>query len=81
LTPATTTPTGLALGFYADSGFGTALTSDPGYRSRVNLSPFGDVDMLVEDAVVTAGATPGASFGTGKNTVWLAATLVFPSGP
>jgi hypothetical protein len=76
-TPATHGASELAIGFYADSGFGTALTADPGYTARVNLSPFGDADLLVEDAMVNAGSTPAPSIGTGAKTVWLAATVVF----
>ncbi|HEY3716352.1 MAG TPA: fibronectin type III domain-containing protein [Jatrophihabitantaceae bacterium] len=79
-TTATHGSTEVAIGFYVDSGFGTALTPDPGYTSRVNLSPFGDMDLLVEDAIVTVGATPAPSIGTGANTVWLAAAIVFNNG-
>jgi hypothetical protein len=69
----------LAVGFYADSGFSDSLTADPGYTGRVNLSPNGDMELLVEDAVVAAGSTPAPSIGTGANTVWLAATVVLRS--
>jgi hypothetical protein len=67
----------LAIGFYADSGFGTKLTGDSGYTTRTNLSPNGNMDMLVEDTPVNTGATPAASTTTGASTVWLAATVVF----
>jgi hypothetical protein len=70
----------LALGFYADSGFGTKLTGDSGYTTRTNLSPNGNMDMLVEDTPVSTGATPAASVTTGASTVWLAATIVFKHG-
>ncbi|SDI95241.1 Glyoxal oxidase N-terminus [Frankineae bacterium MT45] len=77
-TPATT-QNGLAIGFYADSGFGTTPTADPGYTARVNLPKNGNMDLLTEDAPVTAGATPGASAGTQAKTIWLMATIVFKS--
>jgi hypothetical protein len=70
----------LAVGFYADSGFGSSLVADPGYTSRVNLSPNGNMDMLVEDVAVSTGAMPAASVTTGASTVWLMATLVFKHG-
>jgi hypothetical protein len=70
----------LSLGFYADSGFGKALGADPGYSPRVNLSPNGTMDLLVQDAIVTPGATPAPSVATGAGTVWLAATVVFRAG-
>ena len=74
-TPGTTVGNELAIGIYADSGFGNALTGGPGYTVRSNLSPNGNMDLLTEDAVVGAGANPAASINTGKNTVWLAATI------
>jgi len=67
----------LALGFYVDSGFGTRLAGDPGYATRTNLSPNGNMDLLVEDAPVSTGGTPMASVTTGPSTVWLMATIVF----
>ena len=76
-TAATTGANALAIGFYADSGFNTALSADPGYAQRANLSPNGQMDQLAEDLPVTAGATPAATIGTGASTVWLAATVVF----
>ncbi len=76
-TPATTAANELALGFYADSGFGNTLTPDPGYAQRANVSPNGQMDLLVEDLPVSTGATPAATIGTGASTVWLAATVVF----
>ena len=79
-TAPTTGPSELSIGFYADSGFGKALTGDPGYKARTNLSPNGNMDLLVQDAVVTAGATPAPSTSTGANTTWLAATIVFKTG-
>jgi hypothetical protein len=70
----------LAIGFYADSGFGTALAGDPGYTTRTNLSPNGNMDMLIQDTPAGTGATPAASVTTGASTVWLAATVVFKHG-
>jgi hypothetical protein len=79
-TAPTTGPSELSIGFYADSGFGHALTGDPGYATRSNLSPNGNMDLLVQDAVVSPGATPAPGTTTAANTVWLAATVVFRSG-
>ena len=67
----------LAVGFYADSGFGDNLTAGSGFTQRANVSPTGDIELLAEDQVPSAGATPAATFGTGPSTVWLAATVVF----
>jgi hypothetical protein len=76
-TPAVTGDGELAIGFYADSGFGNTLTGDPGYTTRVNLSPNGNMDVLVEDTEVGTGGTPAAIVTTGASTVWLMATVVF----
>jgi hypothetical protein len=76
-TAAVTADGNLAIGIYADSGFGTALGPDPAYTSRVNLSPNGNMDMLVEDRPTGAGSTPAARTSTGASTVWLMATVVF----
>ncbi len=70
----------LAVGFYADSGFGTALTAGAGFTQRVNMSPNANMDLLVQDQVVGQGATPSSQVGTGANTDWLAATVVLKSG-
>jgi hypothetical protein len=78
-TPATTAPNELSVGFYADSGFGDALTADPGYTKRVNMSPDGDIEMFAEDTVVGQGATPAPSVSTGAATIWEMATVVFKS--
>ena len=78
-TAATTAPNELSIGFYADSGFGDTLTGDPGYTSRVNVSPEGDMEFLVEDSVVGQGATPAPSVTTGAATIWEMATVVFSS--
>ena len=79
-TAATTAGPELAVGFYADSGFGDSLTAGSGWTQRVNVSPTGDMEFLVEDQVVAAGATPNATFGTGGSTPWLAAAIVFKHG-
>ena len=78
-TAATTAANELSIGFYADSGFGDALTGDPGYTSRVNVSPAGDIELFVEDAIVGKGATPAPSVSTGAATIWEMATVVFKS--
>ena len=78
-TAATTARNELAVGFYADSGFGDALTGDPGYTSRVNMSPEGDMEFLVEDDMVGQAATPAPSVTTGASTIWEMATVVFKS--
>ena len=75
-TPATTGSGELALGFYADSGFGDTLTAGTGYTSRASLAPASDMELLVEDQPATQGATPAATAGTGPATYWLMATLV-----
>src|SRR3954454_15088380 len=76
----------LAVGVDADSGFSSTLVPDPAYRVRANVSPAGDMQMLVQDQVLAgAGATPNPITGTGANTPWVAATIVFksaaPGGP
>ena len=81
-TAATTAGPELAVGFYADSGFGDSLTAGSGWTQRVNVSPTGDMEFVVEDQIVAAGATPNATFGTGGSTPWLAAAIVFKAaGP
>ncbi len=77
-TPATGAGGELALGLYADSGFGDTLAPGTGYTARVNVSPTSDMEFLAEDQVLSsAGATPSASVKTGASTVWLMATIVF----
>jgi hypothetical protein len=72
----------LALGFYADSGFGNTLTAGAGFTSRVNVSHVSDMELLAEEQITgAAGTTPNATFGTGSSTIWLAATVVLkPEG-
>ena len=45
------------MGFYADSGFGNALTGDPTYTVRTNVSPTGDMELLAQDRVLTSPGT------------------------
>jgi Galactose oxidase-like, Early set domain/Fibronectin type III domain/Kelch motif/Galactose oxidase, central domain len=66
----------LAIGLYADSGFGDALSPSAGYTQRINISKAGDMELLAEDQIVSAGATPNASVTTGANTYWLMSTVV-----
>jgi hypothetical protein len=78
--PAVTAPAtadGWAIGFYADSGFGSALVGDPTCTTRVNMSPNGNFDMLIEDTPVSTGATAAPGVTTGASTVWLMATVIF----
>ena len=64
--------------FYVDSGFSDTLTAGSGLTSRVNVGKVGDMEMLAEEqSLGSAGATPNASVGTGANTIWLVATVVF----
>ena len=79
-TPPTTSANELAVGFYVDSGFNMALTGGGGFSSRVNESPFTDMQLFVEDLVTGAGTTPNALVNTGANTTWLMATVVFKTG-
>jgi hypothetical protein len=81
-TAASSAPGELAVGFYADSGFGATLAGDPAYTVRTNVSPTNDMEFLVQDRVLTAaGTTANPATGTGANIPWLAATLVFKAAP
>ena len=71
---------GLAVGFYADSGFQDTLAAGSGYTSRAVVAPVGDTDLLVEDQPVGSGDTANASVRSGSATVWLLATVVFKAG-
>ena len=76
-TAASTSAGELAMGFYADSGFGNTLAGDPGYSVRTNVSPTNDMELLVQDRVLsTAGTTASPTTATGANTPWVAATIV-----
>jgi hypothetical protein len=66
----------LAIGFYLDSGFGDTLGGGAGYTTRANVSPDGDIELLAQDALPAAGATPNPTFTTGAATVWLTSTVV-----
>ncbi|HEY3607983.1 MAG TPA: galactose oxidase-like domain-containing protein, partial [Pseudonocardiaceae bacterium] len=79
-TAAATADNELAVGFYADSGFGDAVTAGTGFTPRVSMTPTGDIEAATEDKPVATGALPNATFGTGANTVWLAAVVVFKPG-
>lgn len=79
-TQPTTAANELAIGFYLDSGFGDALGGGAGYTTRANVSPDGNIELLAQDAVVAAGATPNPLFSTGPATTWLTSTLVFQAG-
>ncbi|MDQ4490679.1 fibronectin type III domain-containing protein [Sinomonas sp. ASV486] len=70
----------LAIGFYADSGFGDALGPGVGFTQRVNVSSTQDMEFVVEDQLPAAGATPSAAFTTGARTTWLAAAVVLRHG-
>ncbi len=77
-TAATAQGNELALGFYADSGFGDTLSAGSGFTARVNISNTSDMELLVEDQPLpSSGATPDATVGTGASTIWLAATVTF----
>ncbi|HET7740300.1 MAG TPA: fibronectin type III domain-containing protein [Mycobacterium sp.] len=73
----TTTGSDLAVGFYADSGFGTSPAPSSGFRARATVANQSDMDLLVEDQLVSAGATPNAGATTTTNTVWLMSTVAF----
>ena len=45
----------LAVGFYADSGFGDSLAGGSGYTVRANVSPASDMEMLAEDQPYRSG--------------------------
>ena len=54
----------LAVGFYADSGFGNSLAAGTGFTARANVSPASDMELLAEDQPVSAGATPASQAGS-----------------
>lgn len=76
-TGATTSAGNLAIGFYADSGFGDAVQGGSAFTTRANVSNTGDMEIVVQDQLVGLGATPASTFATGPATTWLAATVVF----
>jgi hypothetical protein len=68
----------LAIGFYADSGFGDLLRPGHGYTQRAVIERTRTMmEQLVEDRVVSRGSTPSASIHTGAQTPWIMATIVF----
>jgi hypothetical protein len=67
----------LALGFYADSGFGDTIGTGSGFASRINISNTSDMELATEEELVSQGNTPSATFTSSSATVWLAALLVF----
>jgi hypothetical protein len=75
-TGATTSANELAIGVYADSGFGDNLSAGTGFTARANVSPTGDIEFLVEDTVVGQAAQPAATVRTGASTVWLMGSVV-----
>ncbi|HWF34837.1 MAG TPA: fibronectin type III domain-containing protein, partial [Solirubrobacteraceae bacterium] len=79
-TAATTAGNELAVGFYADSGFGDALGAGTGWTSRANISGTGDMELLAEDQAAGSGATPNATTTTGARTTWTMATIVLKAG-
>jgi hypothetical protein len=78
----TTKSNELAVGLYADSGFGDILTPNHHFTERANISRTSTMmEQLVEDRVVTDGARPDATVRSGARTPWLMATVVFrPAG-
>jgi Domain of unknown function (DUF1929)/Fibronectin type III domain len=82
VTPPSTAPNELVVGFYADSGFGDSVMAKMGFNPRVDVSPTGDMELLVEDALTGAsGSTPSASVQTGASTVWLMAAIILKAAP
>jgi hypothetical protein len=79
-TQPTTAANELAIGFYLDSGFGDKLAGGAGYTTRVNVSPDENIELLAQDAIVSAGATPNPTFSTGADTTWLTSTVVLQAG-
>ena len=53
----------LALGLYADSGFGDTVTAGSGFTRRTNVSNASDMELIVEDQLAAQGATPKATAG------------------
>ena len=68
----------LAVGLYADSGFGDTVTAGSGERSRFDLSRTRTMmEQLVEARVVSAGTRVTSTAHTGARTPWMMATIVF----
>ena len=80
-TAALTGDNGLALGFYADSGFSRTLSADPElHRACQRFPDAPDMEFVAEDALPLRGDTPAARVSTGANTPWTMATVVFKTG-
>ncbi len=63
---------------YVDSGLRRHADGRLGLDPAVERLKDVDIELLTEDqALATAGATPSATVGTGANTTWLMATVVF----
>jgi hypothetical protein len=68
----------LAVGLYADSGFGAKLLAGRGFRARVNISATTtSMEQFVEDRVVAGGTRVGATVRTGSKTPWLMGLVLF----
>gem|GEM_PF-2920339 len=67
----------LAVGLYTDSGFGDTLTAGAGFTQRANIAPTSDIELLLQDKLVPAGAAVYSTSGTGAGTTWEAAVVVF----
>jgi hypothetical protein len=81
-TPATAQPGDLAVGIYADSGFGDTLKAGRGYDARIAIAQTRTMmEQLIEDRVVGSRARAAATVHTGAQTAWMMATIVFrPAG-
>ncbi|WP_245931507.1 DUF1929 domain-containing protein [Actinokineospora auranticolor] len=79
-TAATTDGDQLAVGFYLDSGFSRNLTPGAGFTQRLNSSPAGDMEMLIEDQPAVLGARPNATVNSATSTPWMVTTVVFKHG-
>ena len=69
----------LAVGFYADSGFGDTLAGGLATRSGPTSPRRATWRCWPKTSRLGGGATPAASAQTGAKTVWLMATVVFAS--
>ncbi|WP_159806707.1 hypothetical protein [Cellulomonas citrea] len=67
----------LAVGFYADSGFGTTPSAGAGFTGRASIAGASDIDLLVQDKAVSTGATVSSTTGTAGSTTWESAVVVF----
>jgi hypothetical protein len=79
-TAALTANNDLVLGLYADSGFNATVTPDAAYTQRLNTSPNPISQLLAQDRILNAGATPNATARAPANTDWLLATLTLKAG-